>query len=164
MYRTYGVTTNAINEKTLRNIVMQYGGDENLGGNAVLFLNKKDLIAFGDVRGTNEKKAVYEITPDGNNPNTGTIKDGGLTVRYCICSALTSLADSTVPTDGAVHIKTMVYGDPKNYKLGLFGGFEVNVSDGYKFAEGLLTIRGEVMAGGAIVVPNGFVVVTLQAA
>ena len=70
---------------TLRKLVLAYGGDEFSGGQGVLFLNKTDLIALGDIRGTNEKKAVYEIIPDAN-PNTGIIKDGGMSVRYCICS------------------------------------------------------------------------------
>ena len=61
-----------INDKTLRNLVLAFGGDEGVEGGAVLFLNKADLVAFGDVRGTNEKKAVYEIEPDTDNPNTGT--------------------------------------------------------------------------------------------
>lgn len=65
-----------INDKTLRNLVLAFGGDEGVEGGAVLFLNKADLVAFGDVRGTNEKKAVYEIEPDTDNPNTGIIKDG----------------------------------------------------------------------------------------
>ena len=74
--------------------MLSYGGDEFSGGQGVLFLNKTDLIALGDVRGTNEKKAVYEITPDAN-PNTGIIKDGGLAVKYCICSALTACAGTS---------------------------------------------------------------------
>ena len=61
--------TGNINEKTLRNIVMAYGGDANVMGNAWLYLNKKDLIAFGDLRGTNEKRYVDEITPNAQNPN-----------------------------------------------------------------------------------------------
>ena len=73
-----------IDAQTLRKIVLNYGTNEEVAGQAVLFLNKIDLIAFGDVRGTNEKKAVYEIIPDGANPNTGIIKDGGLSVRYCL--------------------------------------------------------------------------------
>lgn len=146
----------AIDDKTLRSIVFAYGGDENVGGNAVLYLNKADLVAFGDVRGSN-KQAVYEIIPDGQNPNTGIIKDGGLSVKYCICSAATSYAKATGTSGG---VKTMIYGDPANYKLGLFGNFEVNVSEDYKFAEGLLTVRGEVMVGGNVIIDKGFVVVT----
>jgi len=127
-----------------------------------LFLNKNDLIAFGDVRGTSEKKAIYEITPDGNNPNTGIIKDGGLSVRYVICSDVTALTGSA--ETGATRIKTMIYGNPYNYKLGLFGDYEVSVSDDYKFGEGMLTVKGEAMVGGNVYVDKGFVVLTKKAA
>lgn len=132
-----------IDEKTLRNIVFAYGGDENVGANAVLFLNKEDLTAFGDVRANAEKSGVYEIIPDGSNPNCGVIKDGGLAVPYCICSAATD----------------MLYGDPTNYKLGLYGPMEVRVSEDYKFGEGLLTVRAEAMVGGNVVVDKGFIIV-----
>lgn len=155
------LTSATIDATTLRKIVFAYGGDENVGGGAKLFLNKKDLIKFGDVRGTNEKKAVYEITPDGANPNTGIIKDGGLSVPYVICSDVTALSESTYVN---ADIPTMIYGDPANYKLGLFGGYEVSVSEDYKFAEGLLSVRGEAMIGGNVIVDKGFVVVTLTTA
>lgn len=155
MYTTLDAT--AIDEKTLRKLVFAYGGDENIGSGARLYLNKNDLIAFGDVRGTNDKKAVYEIIPDGSNPNTGVIKDGGLSVPYTICSDVTAFANATATSAG---VKTMFYGDPHNYKLGLFGNYEVSVSRDYKFAEGLNTVMGEVMVGGNIVVEKGFVILT----
>ena len=160
IYKEYLVAINTINDSTLRNIVFQYGGSDELGGNARLFLTKEDLAAFGAVRGTNEKKAVYEITPDAGNPNTGIIKDGGTIVPYTINSGLTSLSTAT---KGAAKIQTMIYGDPKNFELGLFGPFTVEVSKDYKFAEGLLTVMGEVLAGGNVIVHEGFVVVTLAA-
>jgi len=153
------VGSTTIDEKTLRTIVFAYGGDENMGAGARLFINKNDLIAFGDVRGANEKKAIYEITPDGSNPNTGIIKDGGLSVPYIICSDVTSLAQST---KGAAKIPTMIYGDPSAYKIGLFGDYEVRVSEDYKFAEGLLSVKGEAMVGGNVRFDKGFVVVTLD--
>ena len=158
IYDTLTVTSNVIDDKTLRKIVFAYGGAENVGGNAVLYLNKEDLIAFGDVRGTNEKKAVYEITPNGSNPNTGIIKDGGLSVPYCINSECVALTKST---KGSTPIKTMIYGDPANYKLDLFGDYEVRVSEDYKFGERMLAVLGEVMLGGNIICDKGFVVVTL---
>ncbi|WP_102411393.1 phage major capsid protein [Beduinella massiliensis] len=147
-----------IDEKTLRNIVMNFGGDNNIIGGAVLFLNKKDLLAFGDVRGTNEKKYVYEITPDAQNPNTGIIKDGGVSVRYCICPKLNALSGTA---QGDAAIPTMVYGVPRAYKLGLFGPFEVEMSRDYKFAEGLIAVRGEAMIGGTITRPEAYEIVTI---
>ena len=158
IYDTLTVDSNVIDEKTLRKIVFSYGGDENVAGNATLYLSKEDLVAFGDVRGTNEKKAVYEIIPSGSNPNVGVIKDGGLTVPYCINSECVSLTKST---KGSTPIKTMIYGNPQNYKLDLFGDYEVRVSEEYKFGERKLAILGEVMLGGNVVVDKGFVVVTL---
>lgn len=152
------MTTGAIDETTLRKIVMNYGGDENIGANAVLYLNKADLMAFGDVRGTNEKAAVYEITPDGSNPNTGTIKDGGLVVPYCINSGCGALATAETGT------YTMVYGDPMNYTLGLFGNYEVTVSEDFKFSTKQLAILGEVEVGGNVCVDGGFVVIKAAAA
>lgn len=147
-----------INDKTLRNIVFAYGGDDNCfgGEGVVLFLNKKDLVAFGDVRSSTTLDAVYEIVPDGTNPNTGVIKDGGLSVKYCINAKCAAYVDATGTEAGAA---TMILGDPMNYKLGLFGAYEVEVSDDYKFGEGMLTVRGEVLVGGNVIKGNGFVVV-----
>lgn len=152
----------AIGATTLRDIVFDYGGNDNLfGGNGVvLILNKKDLVAFGDVRSATTLQAVYEITPDGTNPNTGIIKDGGLSVRYCINNGCAALSDSNT----AANSKTMIVGDARNYKLGLFGNYEITVSEDYKFAEGLLAVRGEVTVGGNVTKGNGFVVVKKVAA
>lgn len=143
----------AIGADTLRKIALSYGGDENVVGGAVLFLNKADLVAFGDVRGTNEKKAVYEITPDASNPNTGIIKDGGLSVKYCINSSAAAHATAEAST------KTMFYGTPHAFELALFGDYDVKVSEDFKFNAGLLAIRGSVMIGGDVVQKGGFVVV-----
>ena len=151
-------TNGQINERTLRLIAMSYGGDANVYGNAVLYLNKADLIAFGDVRGTNNKLPVYKITPNATNPNIGIIEDGGLAVPYCLVPTLTA-HQGTAQTTAAV--QTMIYGSPFNFKEVIFGDFGVMVSDEYKFAEGLLTVMGEVMAGGSVVVDKGFIVVTI---
>lgn len=150
----------AFGPDTLSNIVFAYGGNDELGGNARLFLTKADLQAFGAVRGTNEKKALYEITPDSQNPNIGTIKEGGLIVPYTICSSLTPLAGATKK---ASKQQTMIYGDPANFELALFGDYSVEVYKETKAVEGMLTIIGEQMAGGNVIVDGGFVVVTLKA-
>lgn len=148
-----------INEKTLRNLVLAYGGDEDVVGGAVLFLNKADLTAFGDVRGTNEKGAVYEITPDGANPNMGTIKDGGLAVRYCIVSALTACAGTA---KGAAKKPTMYYGNPMCFELDLFSDYEVRVSEDFAFTSLMDTIVGDAEIGGDVVVKKGFVTLSIN--
>ena len=153
----------SVGATTLRDIVLSYGADEEVVGNGVLFLNKTDLIAFGDVRGTNEKKAVYEITPDSGNPNVGIIRDGGLSVKYCInpnCTALTG----TTNTSTTATLPTMFYGVPSALKLDLFGPMEVKASEDYKFAEDLLAVLGKASFGAGLVVKGGVVKVSLAKA
>ena len=139
----------AIDETTLRKIALHYGGEENVVGNAVLQLNKNALIAFGDIRGTEDKKPVYEITPDTSNPNTGIIKDGGLSVKYCINSRLTDAQ--------------LVYGQPQNFELDLFSPYEIVVSEEHAITKLMLTIVGDVELGGKIIKKDGFVIATVGA-
>ena len=149
----------AIDEKTLRKIAMSYGGDENIIGNAVLLLNKNDLIAFGDIRSTTDRKSVYEITPDASNPNAGILKDGGLSVRYVINSSLKALSDAaTVATTPC-----MIYGIPGSYELALFSPYEIKVSEDAAFKKGMLAIKGSVFVGGNVVASNGFLIIEKKA-
>ena len=141
-----------IDEKTLRTIALKYGGANNVEGGGVLLLNKDDLIAFGDIRGTSEKKAVYEIEFSENSATTGTIKDGGLAVKFCIVDELPALSKAT----SAAGSYCMAYGKPLAYQLDLFGPYTVEVSRDYKFAEGLLAVMGEAMIGGNVITENGF--------
>ena len=149
-----------VDATTLRQIALAYGGDESVVGGAVLFLHKKDLIAFGDVRGTGEKKPVYEITPDTDNPNTGVIKDGGLSVRYCLNSNLTPCS-GTAQTSAAQ--KTMFYGVPTNLELDLFSPYEITVSSDFAFNKLMETILGDVELGADVVVQGGFVALEIAA-
>lgn len=148
-------TAGKIDAHTLRNLTLQYGDDESVLGNAYLFLNKADLIAFGDVRGTNEKKAIYTITPNAANPNTGTISEGGLSVPYVLNSGLTAL--SSAEATG----RTMFYGAPSCLHVALFGDYEVKVSEDYKFAANMDTIRGTLEMGSDVVAKHGFVALTV---
>lgn len=148
-----------IDEHTLRNIVLAYGGNDDVVGGAILFLNKTDLVAFGDVRGTNEKKAVYEIIPDGENTNMGVIKDGGMSVRYCLVSGLTALSGTA---KGASAQKTLFYGDPHCFELDLFSDYEVRVSEDFAFTSLMDTIVGDAEIGGDVVVKDGFVTLSIN--
>lgn len=136
----------------LDNVVFSYGGDEETGGQARLFLNKKDLLAIGKLR-HDDGKRVYSIVPDAGNPNTGRIIEGGLIIPYTIGSALTDYASA----GSAI---SMVYGDPINYLLGLFGPYSIRVDESYKAAERMNTILGDAFVGGNIVAPGGFIGVT----
>lgn len=150
-------TAGKIEANTLRNLTLQYGGDESVIGNAYLFLNKADLIAFGDVRGTNEKKAIYTITPNAANPNTGTISEGGLTVPYVINSALTALSGA-----GATG-RTMFYGAPGSIHVAMFSDYEVRVSEDFAFDKLLDTIRGDLEMGADVAAKHSFLSLTVNA-
>lgn len=139
----------AIAADTLDKLVFGYGGDEEVGGNARLLLSKANLQGIGSLRGTNELQRLYKITPDAGNPNTGVITDGGLIVPYTICSAM-----------GA---RTLAYGDPFNYELGLFGDYVIRVDESVKAVERMHTILGDVMLGGNLTVHHGFSIGTLSA-
>ena len=143
------LTLSALDQQALRKIAFNYGGAEGIEGEAYLFLNKADLIKLGDVRGSNEKKAVFEITPSAQNPNTGTIKDGGLVVNYCINNDLAS--------------GTLLYGQPHNIELDLFSNYEVEVSSDFYFNKLMDAIRGDVQLGADVVAKDGIVKVTVTA-
>ena len=138
----------AIDENTLDELYFAYGADTEMGGAASLLLRKQDLKAIGQLRGTNEKRRLYTITPTGNG-NQGTITDGGVVIPYTIVPALSEL--------------DLIYGSLLNYTLGLFGGYEVRVSDEVKAVERMHTILGDVAVGGNVTVHHGFVVGKKQA-
>lgn len=158
IFSTLNVT--AVDADLLTNLMFAYGGDEELGGNCRLYLNKADLLALGKLRGTNEKRRLFDIVPDAGNPNTGTIREGGTIVPYSIASNLTALSSSSA---GSSAIQTLVYGDPLNYELGLFGDYTVRVDESVKAVERMLTILGDAMVGGNLIVDKGFVVATVAA-
>lgn len=149
-----------LDENTLTDFLLEYGGDESVVGEAVLFLNKKDLRAIGKIRGTQDKKKVYEIVPDGSNPNVGIIKDGGLAIKYCICSELAACVDTV---QGSAAIPTMFYGNPQCLELDLFTDYQVKVSEEFAFTSLMDTILGSVSLGADVVAKNGFVSLTIPA-
>lgn len=153
------VDISAIDENLLDTLLFSYGSDEAIGTNARLYLTKADLRAIGQLR-NGDKERVFRIRPDGGNPNTGMIEDGGVMTPYTIVGALTSLADAV---QGASAIQTMLYGDPMNYELALFGGYTIRVDDSIKGLERMTTILGDAMIGGNLIVDKGFVVATLPA-
>ena len=153
------VDVSAVDVNLLDTLYFAYGADTEVAGSARLLLTKEDLKAIGQLRGTNEKRRLFTIEPDMANPNVGVIRDGGVVIPYTICPDLTSLSTATASTSAA--IQTMIYGNPLNYELGLFSDFTVRVDESYKAQERLLTILGDVMVGGNLVVDKGVVVATL---
>lgn len=145
-----------VDENLLTELFFSYGGDETIGANARLYCNKKDLLALGKIRGS-DKKRVFEITTEGGNPNRGLIKDGGTMIPYAINSFLTA------HTGAGAQTQTLVYGDPMNYEVGLFGEYTIRVDESIKGVERMITILGDAMVGGNLVVDKGFVVAVTPA-
>lgn len=152
------VDITAIDENLLDTLFFAYGSDEAIGQNARLLLNKADLAAIGKLRNT-DKQRIFTINPAAGNPNIGTIEDGGNIVPYTICSDLTAFSASTASSSGP--IQTMLYGDPQNYELGLFGDYTVRVDESVKAVERMVTILGDVMVGGNLIRDKGFVIANL---
>ena len=156
IYATLNV--DAVGADLLTELMFAYGGDEELGGSCRLYLNKADLLALGKIRGTNEKRRLFDIVPDAGNPNCGTIREGGTIVPYSIASDLTALTGADA---ASAAVQTMLYGDPLNYELGLFGDFTVRVDESVKAVERMYTILGDAMIGGNLIRDKGFVVATV---
>jgi len=140
----------AIDADTLDNIVINYGGDEEVEGIGYLVLNKKDLAAFAAVRDANGRK-LYKIKTQGN---TGTISsDESFEVPFIINSACPPLSAATTPDD----TYCMAYGMMMGYEMPIFSALTVEESRDFKFRTGHVAYRGSVWAGGNVAMYKGFI-------
>lgn len=143
------VTSLALDEHFVRNLVLGYDSDESVAP-AKLYICKEDLATLGSIRGTQDKKPVFEITyTDANN---GIIRDGGLAVPFSINATLKNITGSA---------NAQLYGDPKSVKLCLWGAYEVSTDKGGDyFKRNMIGIRGLQTAGADIIRMGGMQVVT----
>ena len=145
IYATSDVAS--IGVDTLDKLYFAYGDDESIGANARLLLTKRNLSSIGGIRSEGEKNRLFKIAHAAGSANTGTIEDGGTLIPYTLASA--------------VGDASLLYGDPQNFLLGLFGNYSVRVDESYKAGERLLTILGDAMVGGNLIVDKGFVNATI---
>ncbi|WP_295587772.1 phage major capsid protein [uncultured Oscillibacter sp.] len=137
----------AIDVNTLDTLYFAYGSDEAMGAGARLLLTKANLKALGALRGANEKRRLLTITPDATNPNSGVITDGGVVLPYDLVKAV---GDTKI-----------LYGDPFNFEVGLFGDYTIRIDESVKAVERMYAILGDVFVGGNLIVDKGFVVGTI---
>lgn len=137
----------SIGVDALSKLYFAYGDDESIGANARLLLTKPNLADIGDLRSDNEKNRLFKITHGAGSANTGVIEDGGTLIPYTLASAVGNTS--------------LLYGDPQNFLLGLFGNYSIRVDESYKAGERLLTILGDAMVGGNLTVHKGFVNATI---
>ena len=133
-------TLGVINENTLDELILNYGGDEDIESKMALLLNKLTLLAFSRVRGTDKRK-VYTI-----NYENGTI-DG---IKFYTSSYVKSFDDASV--DEAV----IAYGDFNKYRVAVFSDIDTARSEHYKFRQGITAFRGDVFMGGNIMAYRAF--------
>jgi HK97 family phage major capsid protein len=139
------LTIAAIDENALDNFLYDYGGDENVEGDAYIIMNKLTLKEFAKVKGADKKKA-YDIVLRGN---TGTIN----TIPFVLTSRVAPFA--TVAA-GAPY---MLYGKLAGYELAYFSDVEVTRSTDYKFKEGMIAYKVSGMVGGSVAMYNGFLLI-----
>lgn len=124
----------SIDEKTLTNIIYQYGGDNDVEEGLVLLMNKMTLKEFENLRDGNGNK-IHQITTYGA---TFLIDN----VKGIFTSHIKSFEKAS---QGEYFI---AYGDPKAYELALFGALEVEESIHFKFKQGLIAYRADESIGG----------------
>ena len=129
-----------INENTLDELILNYGGDEDIESRMGLLLNKLTLLAFSRVRGSDKRK-VYTI-----NYENGTI-DG---IKFYTSSRVKSFDKAN--TGEAV----LAYGDFNKYRVAVFSGIETARSEHYKFRQGITAFRGDVFMGGNVMAYHAF--------
>ena len=136
-------TLGAINENTLDELILNYGGEEDIESTMALLLNKLTLLAFSRVRGSDKRK-VYNI-----NYANNTI-DG---IRFYTSSNVKSFeAASTAGTD-----PVLAYGDFNKYRVAVFSDIDTARSTDYKFKQGITCFRGDVFMGGNIIAYKAFI-------
>ncbi len=138
-------TVATIDENTLDNIIFDYGGDEDVEGDAYLVLNKLTLKEFAKVKGA-EKRRAYDIIVRGN---TGTING----IPFVCTSKLAAFGAVTAGNP------YLIYGKLKGYELAYFTDTEVEKSTDFKFKQGVVAFKASVFVGGSPAMYNGFMTV-----
>ena len=122
-----------LDEKYLRSLVLGFKSIPGKGG-VKLYLTQADLGVLGKVRGTNEKKALYEIKFDAGTVRSGVISEGGMAVPFSITDKLAA--------------GTQIFGQPKTVDLCLWDEYEIKTDEGGEyFKRNMIGIRGLQTAG-----------------
>ena len=141
----------AIDQDTLNKIIFAYGGDEAIEDEQVLILSKKDVEAFSKVKDTTGR-FVYKITRNGQTGRIG-YAQGGVDVPFVINSACNALSNTSTTTGNF----TMIYGALSSFEMPVFSPLEIKESKDYKFKQGIIAYRGDVIVGGTVSKYKGFI-------
>ena len=140
------VTGKALDKDYLRSVMLGFRPIRGKGA-CKLYINQADLAVLGAVRGTNEKRALYEITFNNESNTAGTIKEGGMAVAFRILDKLPA--------------GTQLYGQPGAIDMPMWGNYEVTTDEGGDyFKRSMIGIKGTQTAGADLVAYHGMQVIT----
>lgn len=138
----YKLDVRAFDKNTLRNIIMAYGGDEDVTSPLTLFLNKNTLNEFLAVE-LKSGDPAYNVKFEGTG---GTISEakGGLEVPFSINSGFKAFSAEVAGKTFAV------YGDPQKYELPEFSDMVVVENDAIYQDKGQIAFFGHQHLGGVV--------------
>ena len=118
-------------------------------GDVRLYIAQADLLTLGKVRGTNEKRPLYEIEFDPGTTTSGIIKEGGLALKFRVLDNLTT--------------GTQLFGQPGAVDLCMWDNYKIETNDGGDyFKRNMIGIRGLQTAGADLVAYHGMQVITQE--
>lgn len=143
-----GSATAALDADYLRTIVLGHKSIPGKGG-VKLYLNRDDLITLGKVRGTNEKKPLYEIKFDAGINMRGVISEGGLAVPFSITERLQA--------------GTQLFGQPQTIEMPMWDNYKIETDTSVYFTKNLTAFRGVQTANADLCALKGMKKITQQA-
>jgi HK97 family phage major capsid protein len=131
----------ALDADYLKNLVLGFRAIKTKGA-VVLYLAQADLLTLGKVRGTQEKKALFDITFDNGSTTAGVIKEGGMAVRFRVLDQLAA--------------GEQLFGQPGAIDMPMWDNYEIKTDEGGEyFKNNQIGIRGIQTAGADLVAYHG---------
>jgi HK97 family phage major capsid protein len=141
-----GEITQAIDKDYLTGLLLSYTSIAGKG-EVVLYLNQTDLKALGAVRGTNEKRRLFDITFDPGTTKSGVISENGMACKFRVIDKLAT--------------GTQLFGQPKTIEMPMWDGYQISTDEGGKYFEAnMIAVRGLQTANADLCAKHGMYVVS----
>jgi HK97 family phage major capsid protein len=141
-----GEITQAIDKDYLTGLLLSYTSIAGKG-EVVLYLNQTDLKALGAVRGTNEKRRLFDITFDPGTTKSGIISENGMACKFRVIDKLAT--------------GTQLFGQPKTIEMPMWDGYQIDTDEGGKYFEAnMIAVRGLQTANADLCAKHGMYVVS----
>lgn len=144
-----GTAQAALDADYLRDVVMGHTSIKGKGG-VKLYLNRADLVILGKVRGTHEKKPLYEIKFDDGTNISGVISEGGIAVPFSVTEQLPA--------------GTQLFGQPQTIEMPMWDNYKIETDDSVFFTKNLTAYRGVQTANADLCALNGMKKIVQQSA